>query len=122
MRDPSFKRYKISPWRYRELRAIVMQYDERKLKIQSMISLPSGAAGTGSNGPGDPTASAAIRIAHMQSINDSIDAVCGMFEQGIILRKSTGYYHACALGYIGSSRAFYRARRRFYVELDKRIP
>lgn len=119
MKDPSFKHYRISPWRYRELKAIVMQYDERKLKILSMISLPSGAAGTGGNGPGDPTAAAAIRIERLQAVNDSIDAVCGMIDQGLIVRKASGWYHACALGYIGSRSAFFRARRRFYVELDR---
>lgn len=122
-RDAEMKRYQISKWRYRELKAVVMQYDERRRRISEMITLPGGiSAATGGGGVSDTTQRTVLRMERLQSINDAIDRAAGQVPQGTIIRRAAGYADAVErLRYIGSKSDFYRNRRKFYWLLDQEI-
>ena len=113
----------ISQWRWREIKAVLMQYEDRKRKIADIIHLPAGISGDGSRSSGgaDPTQQQALLISRYQSINDQIDRACSKFPQGEILRKCFGYDKAVKLGYAGCKSVYYKDKRAFFAELDKVI-
>ena len=120
MRDRGYKRNDISPWRYRELKAILMQYDERKEMIKEAITLPSGVPQNGvkSGSISDYTAKQAMHIAKLQDINDKIDGVLKYFIYPDILRKCCGYDEAVKYGYEGGKNEYYQHKREFFSCLN----
>ena len=95
-----YKRDKISSWRWREIHAVIMQYDERKKRIKELIKLPKGisdgtvhATGSVSN----PTQDQALQIARLKAINDRIDEIIKYIHMGKIFLKGYGYTKAAAI-------------------------
>jgi hypothetical protein len=121
MYDRGYSKNQISGWRYRELKAILMQYDERAAKIADAINLPASIpSNTKATGMlADPTARAAERIARLKEINDKIDKVMQRIDQGKVMRKCLGYNRAVLAGYKGTKNEYYDNKRLMFVLLDK---
>ena len=122
MYDRGYTKDEISGWRYRELKAILMQYDERAQKIRAAIYLPTAIANGTYKGKGtvsDPTAKAAEKIARLKEINDKIDSIVHKVEQGRIFRRCLGYKEAVAAGYKGCKDKYYANKRLFFSLMDQ---
>lgn len=123
MYDKGYSKVYISGWRYRELKAILMQYDERKETIKMLINVPGGISkGTVQAGTvSDPTAKAAERIAKLQQINDMIDYCISKVDQGDIMRKCLGYQKAVEAGYKGYKSEYYANKKKLFVLLNQKL-
>ena len=124
MYDRGYKQNEISGWRYRELKAILMKYDERQAMIKDAIHLPKAVPDPdGMHTMGgfvqDPTAKAAEKIARLKGINDKIDKVVRQIDQGRILMKCVGYNKALELGFEGGKNEYYDKKRLMFVRLDR---
>lgn len=126
MRNRELKTAGLSRWRYLELRAFCRQYDEKKRQAARLlgVSSPRSDGLPGNSGSGDPVWGAVRRRERL--VED-----CRVIEQAAIAADPVG--HRAILknvtqgiryeetGYYGCRSDFFRARRRFFAELDERL-
>lgn len=120
----AYKRDHISSWRWKEIRAVIMQYDERKRRIKELIGkLPSGVVDLQkrSYDVNDPTQDDALKILRLQAINDQIDYICKLIYKGDLVRKCYGYTRAVEHGYDMSKAQYYQSKRQLFLAVDRII-
>lgn len=126
-KDLNLEKYKISKYRYRELKYFCLQYDEKKQRLAALRGLAAVTYSSEPRGSGisDPTAAKAERV--QQLVQD-----IGLIEQTAMEVDSTNYDSLLAnvtsvnlpyeyLSPACGRRQFYESRRKFFFLLDKKI-
>lgn len=126
MRDNGIKKAGISQWRYRELKAFCMQYDEKKHEAQQLLGLHAHQL-EDTSGRKDAMNKAALTATRCEQLlreceiieqaaheaePGSRDAIIKNVTQGIRFEESC---------YYGERTSFYRARERFFIILDRAL-
>lgn len=126
-KDLNLDKYKISKYRYRELKYFCLQYDEKKQRLAALRGLGAVTYSSEPHGSGisDPTAAKAERV---QQIVQDIDLI----EQTAMEVDSVNYGSLLAnvtsanlpyeyLSPACGRRQFYEDRRKFFYLLDKKL-
>lgn len=125
-KDLNLEKYKISKYRYRELKYFCLQYDEKKQRLAALRGLGAVTYSSEPHGSGisDPTAAKAERV---QQLANDIELI----EQTVMEVDAANYdsllanVTATSLPYEYLSpacgrRQFYENRRKFFFLLDKK--
>ena len=124
-KDLNLEKYKISKYRYRELKYFCLQYDEKKQRLAALRGLSAVTYSSEPRGSGisNPTAAKAERV---QQLAQDIELI----EQTVLEVDSVNYdsllVTAANLPYEYLSpacgrRQFYEDRRKFFCLLDKKL-
>lgn len=126
-KDLNLEKYKISKYRYRELKYFCLQYDEKKQRLAALRGLGAVTYSNEPHGSGisDPTATKAERV--QQLVQD-----IKMIEQTALEVDSVNYRSLLAnvtsanlpyeyLSPACGRRQFYEDRRKFFYLLDKKL-
>lgn len=126
MRDNGIKKAGISQWRYRELKAFCMQYDEKKHEAQQLLGLHARRL-NGKSGRKDAVDETALTVIRREQLVKD----CEMIEQAAqkadpiskdaIIRNVTRGIRFEESCYYGERTSFYRARERFFIILDRML-
>lgn len=126
-KDLNLDKYKISKYRYRELKYFCLQYDEKKQRLAALRGLGAVTYSNEPHGNGisNPTAAKAERV---QQLVQDIE----MIEQTAMEVDSVNYDSLLAnvtaanlpYEYLSTAcgrRQFYENRRKFFYLLDKKL-
>lgn len=126
-KDLNLEKYKISKYRYRELKYFCLQYDEKKQRLAALRGLGAVTYSSELHGSeiSDPTAAKAERV---QQLARDIELI----EQTVMEVDSVNYRSLLAnvtstnlpyeyLTPACGRRQFYEDRRKFFYLLDKKL-
>ena len=126
-KDLNLEKYKISKYRYRELKYFCLQYDEKKQRLAALRGLGAVTYSSEPHGSGisDPTAAKAERT---QQLANDIELI----EQTVMEVDAANYDSLFAnvtatnlpyeyLSPACGRRQFYEDRRKFFYLLDKKL-
>lgn len=117
MRDNGIRKEGISCWRYRELKAFCRQYDEKRAQASRML----GAASREESGAGgDEAAHREKLLCDCRLIERTAQEADPAGSEAIIRNAARGVRYEEA-GYYGERTTFFRARKRFFVALDRQL-
>lgn len=126
-KDLNLEKYKISKYRYRELKYFCLQYDEKKQRLAALRGLGAVTYSSEPHGSGvsDPTA---VKTERAQQLAQDIELI----EQTTMEVDSVNYRSLLAnvttanlpyeyLSPACGRRQFYEDRRKFFYLLDKKL-
>lgn len=126
-KDLNLDKYKISKYRYRELKYFCLQYDEKKQRLAALRGLGAVTYSSEPHGSGisDPTAAKAER-AHQLARDVELIEQTAMEVDSVNYRSLLANVTAATMPYEYLSpacgrRQFYEDRRKFFYLLDKKL-
>lgn len=115
MRDNGIRKAGISCWRYRELKAFCRQYDEKRAQAMRL----QGMAGREQESAADEARLHSERLlGDCRLIERTAQEADPGGSEAIIRNAARGVRYEEA-GYYGERSSFFRARKRFFVALDR---
>lgn len=126
-KDLNLEKYKISKYRYRELKYFCLQYDEKKQRLVALRGLGAVTYSSEPHGRGisDPTAAKAERAQQLARDVELIEQTA-MEVDSANYRSLLANVTAASMPYEYLSpacgrRQFYEDRRKFFYLLDKKL-
>lgn len=126
-KDLNLEKYKISKYRYRELKYFCLQYDEKKQRLAALRGLGAVRYSSEPHGSGisDPTAAKAERVQQLARDIELIDQTAMEVDSvnyGSLIANVTAAN--LPYEYLSPScgrRQFYENRRNFFYLLDEKL-
>lgn len=126
-KDLNLEKYKISKYRYRELKYFCLQYDEKKQRLAALRGLGAVRYSSEPHGSGisDPTAAKAERVQQLvqdiEMIEQTAMEVDPIHYDSLLANVTAANLPYEYLSPACGRRQFYENRRKFFYLLDKKL-